>query len=378
MDQIQTNTIIIGSSAAGLACAACLNRHRVPYILLEQHPHVGHLWRSHYDRLHLNTEKKYSSLPYLSFPKDAPVYVSKNEMAAYLENYMQKFDIKPEFNQKVFSVQQADELWEVNTAEKKYCAKNIIIATGLSRQPFEPHWEGIEEFKGKIIHSSRYKNGIPFKGQQVLVVGFGNSACEISICLHEHGAYPSLSVKGAVNIIPRGNGTSRLSSFFDSFAWVTKLAPALIDSINAPFLRSKYGDYSKYGLQKLPYGPNIQIVKYKRLPLLDIGTFELIKKGIIKVYQGIERFTPDGVIFGDGQEHAFDAVILGTGYRAALSDFLPYSLDVTDKEGKPSGSGVESTLRGLYFCGFNTSPLGMLREIGMEAKKIARAIAKKR
>src|SRR5687767_11668674 len=106
MDEIQTNTIIVGASAAGLACATCLKKRGISYLLLEQHPHVAHSWRNHYDRLHLNTDKKFSSLPYLSFPADSPTYVSRDEVVLYLERYAQTFGIKPLFNQEVISVQQ--------------------------------------------------------------------------------------------------------------------------------------------------------------------------------------------------------------------------------------------------------------------------------
>ena len=372
-----TNTIIIGASAAGLACAACLTRRSVPFIMLEQQSHVAAPWRKHYDRLHLHTQKKQSALPYLDFPEDAPVFVPRDGVIAYLEQYAQKFGISPVFNEEVVAVQQQASGWKVVTKNNTYAATNVIMATGNNRKPNVPVWMGMELYQGKVIHSAGYKNGAAYKGKQVLVVGFGNSACEISLCLHEYGAFPSLSVKGPVNIISRGNGGSAVDNFFDSFAWVAKLVPALIDSINAPYIRRKFGDSHTYGLKKLPYGPVVQIVKHKHIPLLDIGTYDLIKKGVITVYPAIEYFTPAGVRFTDGREQNFDAVILGTGYRTALADMLGDAAGVTDRNGRPFKSGVESDLKGLYFCGFSPSPVGMLKEIGIEAKRIAGHIQRK-
>ena len=377
MDEQKYNTIIIGASAAGLASAACLQKQGISYLLLEQHPHTGHAWRNHYDRLHLNTEKEHSSLPYLPFPKNAPVYVSKADVIEYLERYETMFNLRPRYNQQVKSAYYSENVWNIITATHHFIAQNIIVATGFNRKPFMPEYNGMNEFQGDVYHSSVYKNGISFKEKNVLVVGFGSSACEISICLHEHGAYPSLSVKGPVNIIPRSAGSGKLDSLLHSLAWVSKLAPDVVDFINAPALRARYGNYEKYNLQKLPYGPNVQIVKHKRVPVLDIGTFDLIKKGVIKVYPGITRFLKKSVQFNDGNEQSFDAVIFGTGYTSSVSDFLPEALKVTDKWGSPVKSGVESDLPGLYFCGFYPSPAGMLHEIGTEAKKIAAAIKRK-
>jgi hypothetical protein len=70
-------------------------------------------------------------------------------------------------------------------------------------------------------------------------------------------------------------------------------------------------------------------------------------------------------------------VILATGYRPALDEFLPEAASVVDEQGVPIRSGAETALPGLYFCGFRNRPTGLLREIGIEAKRIARAISRR-
>ncbi len=82
-------------------------------------------------------------------------------------------------------------------------------------------------------------------------------------------------------------------------------------------------------------------------------------------------------MFSDGSDESFDAVVLATGYRPALEAFLEDALRVTNERGCPLRSGDETALPGLYFCGFYVSPTGMLREISMEAKQIARDISKR-
>ena len=82
---IETDTVIIGASAAGLATAACLQREKVPFVLLEQSSQVGSAWRRHYDRLHLHTPKGLSALPYARFSRAAPKYPSREQVIAYLE-----------------------------------------------------------------------------------------------------------------------------------------------------------------------------------------------------------------------------------------------------------------------------------------------------
>jgi indole-3-pyruvate monooxygenase len=133
------------------------------------------------------------------------------------------------------------------------------------------------------------------------------------------------------------------------------------------------GDIEKLGFSKLPYGPIEQIRSHKRIPLLDIGTIPLIRNGMIKLVPAVTRFTADGVEFSDGRTGEFDAVVLATGYRPAVADFLRDTTDALDDDGAPRVSG-QAAVEGLYFCGFHVSPTGMLREIGIEAERIADAI----
>jgi cation diffusion facilitator CzcD-associated flavoprotein CzcO len=370
------NTIIIGASAAGLASAACLGKKKIPYLLLEGNDHVAGSWRAHYDRLHLNTEKWNSHLPYLPFPPGSSTYLSRDEVVKYMEDYADTFGIQPLFNQHVKSVSRIAGQWLVETNQQTWRADHIIIATGNNRRPVSPAWPGMESFKGQVFHSSVYKNGGNFKGRQVLVVGFGSSACEIAICLHEHGAFPSMSVQGKVNVVPRDAGSPVVSRLLHKLAFLSRQFPEWVDKLVVPKLRKKYRFLPDFGLHHLPYGPNTQIVRHKRVPVLDIGTMELIKKGYIKIYPGIKSFTSSGVRFTDGREENFDAVVLATGFHPHVKEFLQNYQAVTDTDGRPLISGAESALPGLYFCGFSVSPYGMLNQIGREARQIAKAIAR--
>jgi cation diffusion facilitator CzcD-associated flavoprotein CzcO len=369
-----TNTIIIGAGAAGLAVGACLKQLGISNIIVEQSDKVGAQWRKHYDRLHLHTDKKNSELPFASFPKDYPRYPSRDQVVTYLEDYVKQFELDIRFNEQVISAQRENGQWQVQTQDTLHSSPNLVVASGYARRPLSPAFPGMDTFKGKIIHSSEYKNGSESNGKKVLVVGFGNSGGEIAVDLYEHGAKPSLAVRNAVNVIPRElAGIPILSIGIVQ----SKMPDWLADAINAPILRTVVGDITKYGLRKLPYGPATQIKKDKRIPLIDVGTMRLIHAGQIAVYPGVEKFSENRIRFNDGKEAEFDAVVLATGYRPQVSDFLQDSASVLDEEGAPSSTGKESSIPGLYFCGYYVSPTGMLREIALEARQISKVIAQK-
>lgn len=112
-----------------------------------------------------------------------------------------------------------------------------------------------------------------------------------------------------------------------------------------------------------------------RIPLIDVGTIDLINNGRIRVRPGIDRFTATGVVFTDGVPADFEVVVLATGYRPGVASFLADVPGACDSAGMPVTSGDQPFRRGLYFCGYRIVSTGMLREIGLEAQSIAAQIA---
>ena len=288
-------------------------------------------------------------------------------MVAYLEAYARHFGIRPREGQRVMRAARGGERWQVTTEQGEFSAPVLVVASGYSRRPHRPHWPGMETFAGPVVHSTDYRNGRPFRGQRVLVVGLGNSGAELALDLHGCGARPSVSVRRAVNVLPRDVlGVPTLALGLLQQRWPAPLA----DAVNAPVIRALIGDLRPYGLARPARGATEELRRDARVPVLDVGTVALIRSGEVPVRPGIERFTPAGVVFTDGREEAFGAVVLATGFTPGL-EWLQTTLPVLNAAGRPTHSGVPAHEPGLYFCGFDVSPTGMLREIGREARQIA-------
>jgi cation diffusion facilitator CzcD-associated flavoprotein CzcO len=217
-----------------------------------------------------------------------------------------------------------------------------------------------------VLHSSEFRNGAPLGGESVLVVGFGNSGGEIAIDLVEHGARPALAVRSPVNVMPRDVLGIPLVSLTIR---LNRLPTRVLDAVAAPFGRLVRGDLTPYGLRSRDYGPATQIARDARIPLIDVGTIRLIRERRIRVHPGIERFTERGVVFTDGTEAEFSAVILATGYRPDFGFLEGGARWAADPRAIPRrGRAAEP---GLHFTGFYVANTGTLREIGMEAQGIA-------
>lgn len=365
------SVLIIGAGPAGLAAAACLRQAGVPSAVLERSQQLGAAWHRHYDRLHLHSDKGSSSLPLMPFPRDYPRYPSRRLMVDYLHAYAQRFGIEPVLGQEVTDVRPAEAGWEVQTPDRTFRARHVVVATGLTRDPQTPSWPGQDLFQGTVLHSAAYRSGAELKGKKVLVVGYGNSGAEIALDACEHGAAVGVSVRSPVNVVPREILGIPITVMAIAQSW---LPWRWLDTLNAPVLALTTGDLSRYGLRKPALGSFAQIHLHARVPVIDIGTVERIKRGEIKVYPGVDRFTSEGAVFTDGTQAPFDAVVLATGYRPGLHTFLQGAHAALRENGLPVAHGKE-TLPGLYFCGFRVSATGMLREINAEARRIAAAVA---
>src|SRR6185437_475835 len=226
-----THTLIIGASVAGLATAAALGRRQIPYCILERHGEIAAPWRSHYHRLHLHTPKSISHLPFKEFGKNIPRYPSRQQVVDYLDEYRGAFGIEPLFDTEARKIRWEGGQWITETDKGIFRSVHLVIATGVYDKPRSIDCTGIDTFPGPVLHSGDYVTGKTFSGRKVLVIGFGNSACEIAIDLYEQGAIPSLSVRSPVNVVPRdvfGIPILRLSYFLDA------LPPRIADRLSAP------------------------------------------------------------------------------------------------------------------------------------------------
>ncbi|HET9824160.1 MAG TPA: NAD(P)/FAD-dependent oxidoreductase, partial [Chitinophagaceae bacterium] len=370
----EIKTLIVGASFSGLASAVTLQRRNIDYIIIEKESHVAAAWRNHYNRLHLHTTRNLSHLPYKKFASNVPRYPSRQQVVDYLVNYQSEFNVQPIFNTEATCIKSQNDHWITETTRDTYRSKYMIVAAGPFGKPKPVSFNGMETFPGKILHSYGYKTGEDFNGQRVLVVGFGNSACEIAIDLFEQGAEPAMSVRSPVNIVPRELmriPILKLSLLF------SRLPPPIADAINAPVIRLVFGDITKLGLRKMPYGVFQQIKKDGNIPVLDIGTIEHIRQGHIKIFGDIDHIQGKTIYFTDGKRESFDAIVAAIGYYRDYAQMIDVEQSRFDDLKVPVDKQRYFGNDGLYFCGFWIAPTGQIREISLDAQKIAQDIARK-
>jgi thioredoxin reductase len=377
--------IVIGAGPAGLATSRELARRGVQHVVLERGDRVAHSWANLYDSLVLHTGKHMSALPGLKLPRSAPLFVPRGEFVRYLEDYAARFRLPVRTGWCVTRVERLTSgtaRWRVRAetpdgpAEVE-CAV-VVVATGIVANPRVPSIPGADEFQragGRLLHAIEYRAPDSFYGKRVLVVGAGNSGGEIASELARMGnaignvTDVTIAVRSGANVVPReilGIPVQYLARYIRKLPRkareaVVRLVGRIVEKRRGPPV-----------LPRPAYGP------LDAIPLIGFHLVDAIRDGVVRVRGGIDRLTRTGVAFADGKTPAelpFDAVILATGYSAALAP-LGQLIRVDTKGFALRRDRVESADHDhLYFVGHNYDATGGLFNIARDARIVAERIA---
>jgi putative flavoprotein involved in K+ transport len=365
---------VIGAGPAGLAAAAMLGRHGIDAVVVDRADVVGASWRAHYDRLHLHTARWLSNLPGLRMPRSYGRYVARDHVVEYLERYAAHHRLRLCLGTEVRRLDRAQDGWLLATADGRLRSSYVVVATGHNHTPVLPDWPGRGGFRGDLVHASAYRNPRPYAGRDVLVVGAGNTGAEIVADLVEGGARNvRLAVRTPPNIVRRevGGLPSQVVSVL-----VRHLPPLTVDRMIRSVQRLTVPDLDAHGLPRPVDGVYTRIVRDDQIPVLDVGLVDAVRAGRVQVVGEVLGFDRAEVVLAGGERVSPDAVIVAAGYRRGLEPLVGH-LGVLRADGRPRAHGPLTDVRapGLWFTGYTNPISGMLRELAIDARRIARAIA---
>lgn len=377
---------VIGAGPAGLSAAYELANAGLKPFVLERTAAVGDVWRNHYDGVRLNSGRYFSALSGSKFPLSAGSWPSREEVVQLLETFPARggFTVHNNTDIDKVSYDGQRDIWLITSTDGRHFeSRAVVMAIGGCRIPVIPSWEGKETFPGEIIHSSKFKNAQAFKGKKVLVVGSGNSAAEIASKLTEHASTVTMSVRTAPHILPKSIYGIPLIGIG---VWTRTWPTAWVDAILSFLQRSMIGDLRAHGLpyptlplsKQFPinnvvpilYRPFVDDVRAGRIKI--VGPVQKISGKTVHVLQRIETLhTHDN----DMVTLEPDVIIAGTGFRTGISKLVQIP-GIADKDDRSVISGDQEFKDAprLYFIG-QVNPLsGLLREIRLEAGKIAQKL----
>jgi hypothetical protein len=343
----QDKQLIIGAGFVGLGIAQALKATGIAYDQVDASEHIGGNWyHGVYETAHIISSKKVTQFSNFPMPEAYPDFPSAQNMLDYIQAYAQHFNLHQqiELNRQVNYVRPvANNLWEVtfnNQEQRLY--KGVIMCNGHHWCKRFPQFQG--EFKGEIIHSKDYKRPEQLQGKRVLVIGGGNSACDIASEAARVGAKCVLSMRESVWFIPKtfaGIPVADLSSQKQKVTpgWYQRLMTYLL-------IRITFGKHESYGLSK----PKHRI--FDKHPTINNEVPYYIKHGRITPKPAVKQLNGKAVEFVDGSCSEFDLIVCATGYYVSYP-FLPPELQrVEGSVVQCYGGAFLADYQGLYYVGW--------------------------
>jgi len=362
------DVVIVGGGPGGLAVSQQLGERGIAHSVIEKGNCPGWLWGQTYDSLRLHTGKHLSALPGMPFPSGTDLFPSRAAFTSYLKSYAERFDIPLHFGVEAQALEREENAWRVKTDAGWIAARAVVVATGIMSSPVVPCFAGIDSYLGRLIHSSEYRQPSGFARQRVLVVGIGNSGAEIATELADAGASVAVSVRSGVNNVPL-----RIAGIPSQYlGWAISWLPRAMQQR----LTRVFGNVGSLLRGGNPLPRKKGFSNCPDVPLIGMKLANAVESGAIELLPGIDRFTPDGARFTDGTKRVLDAVILATGFRAALEWMGAYGARDVCGFAKRRDRVRSQEFSNLYFIGHNYDGRGGLYNIAVDAKRIARIISK--
>ncbi|MBW9111777.1 flavin-containing monooxygenase [Microbacterium ureisolvens] len=342
---------IIGAGPSGLAAARALQKAGIAFDGYEASRGVGGLWdienprSTMYESAHLISSR--TTTEFTEFPMRTKAdYPGHRELITYFRDFADHFGLTEHFrfDTKVTSLEPTDDGgWMLradasdDTVERRYAG--VILANGTLAEPNIPVFRGT--FTGELLHTAVYKSATQLTGRRVLIIGAGNSGCDIAVDAVHHAASVEMSVRRGYYFVPRylfGKPSDTLNQ--------GRPLPARIKQfVDTRVLRAFTGDPVRFGFPK----PDYKI--YESHPIVNTLILGHLGQGDLRIVPDVDRFDGRTVHFRDGSSGEYDTVVLATGYKLDYPFVDRAALEWSGMAPRLFLNTFTPTFNGLYVMG---------------------------
>ena len=338
------DVLVIGGGQAGLAMGHHLAERGSRFLILDASAEIGQVWRTRWDSLRLFTPPQYDNLPGLPFPAAPDTYPGKDAVADYLQTYAAHSHLPVRLGTTVTSLTSSGGQYVAKAAEQEIKARQVVVATGPFQALFTPALA--DHLDVPQIHSADYRRPDTVPPGKVLVVGAGNSGCQIALEL-SGTRQVELSVARRIPTVPQ-RPVGR-----DIWWWATAVGLSRVTA------RSRLG-------RRLA----------TRDQIIGVGPRQLKRRYGVRIRPRVTAVTGRTVTFADGQAAEFAAVLWATGYTMDHSWINVPS--AKDEQGRIRHNRGVTPAPGLYMLGLtwqHTRTSALLGWVGNDAAYLADRMA---
>ena len=322
------DTVVIGGGQAGLAVGYHLAKQGRNFVILDAHARVGDAWRTRWDGLRLFTPGRFNSLPGLPFPGERHAFPTKDEVADYLESYVERMALP------VRTAVRVDDVWpaerghgfRVTAGEQEYLADRVVIATGAYDRPRIPEFAIDLDPSITQLHSAAFRSVEHLSEGPVLVVGASNSGAEIALmAARNHRTVLCGRNVGKMPFRPE----DRMAKLFDTFFWFFVNHVATLDT---PLGRKAQPSIRDHGL-----------------PLDRVRPEDLAAARVERIFARMAGVQDGMPLLDDGRVIEAANVVWATGFRP---DHTWIHFPIAGADGWPrQRRGLATDVPGLSFIG---------------------------
>jgi len=353
-----TTFAIIGAGFSGLGVAAAFKKNGIAYEQFEAEEAIGGNWHHGvYETVHIISSRKTTEYGDFPMPSTWPDFPSAKQMLEYLNAYADHHGLREQLrlSTRVVHVEPADVdrgTWRVayetkagERTEKVF--DGVIVCNGHHWSMRMPEYEGTGFTGGELLHSKSYKSPEQLKGKRVLVIGGGNSACDIAVEAARFAKSAHISMRRGYWFLPKTFLGVPLVELMKP--WMPGAAQRLLARAMA---RIAVGPYERYGLEHPDHAP------FDRHPTINSELLYYLRHGEIAPHPDIRRWDGNEIEFVDGKRETFDLVIAATGYDVSFP-FLREDV-VKWKDGFPQliGGLMPPDHKNIYFFGLGQPRYG--------------------
>jgi cation diffusion facilitator CzcD-associated flavoprotein CzcO len=347
----QHEVVVVGAGFSGIGAAILLDKAGFSdYLVVEEGDGVGGAW-------HWNTYPGIAvDIPSFSYQFSfetrgdwSRVYAPGDELKAYAEHCVDKYGVRRRirFNTRIVGAafDEDQDVWRLETRDgDAITARYVVNAAGALSQPKFPDIEGVEDFEGITMHTSRWDHAVDLRGKRVGIVGTGASAVQVIPAIAPEVAQLTVFQRTPVWCLPKpdrplGARTRWVLENVPGARLSARLLSQLFVELNFPLAAHFYGIVpladrgEAIGRKFLKQEVHDPVVRDKLTPRYGLGckrpTFHneylatFNRDNVLLETGAIERVTPAGVRTTDG-EHELDVLLLATGFRILEPIFPVY------------------------------------------------------
>jgi len=373
-DNFAERYCIVGAGSSGLTVAKNLAAVGIPFDCFEKLDNVGGNWyygkpgSSVYQSTHLISSKKRTEFTDFPIPDEFPEFLSHQQAWQYLSSYAHHFGLydRIQFNQSVIKIDRCEHGWQVllQSGESRIY-RGVIIANGHNWDPKWPKYPGI--FGGQVLHSAHYKTPDVLAGKRVLVVGAGNSGCDIAVESAQHAAVTMHSVRRGYYYLPKflyGKPADQCGEKLLRWRlplWLRRL-------ITYRVVKAALGRPEDYGLP----APDHRFLESH--PIINSQMLYYVGHGKIQPRPDIAELLANGVKFTDGRIEEFDVIVYATGFNISFPFIDNQYLNWHDGRPHLYLNIFHPTEDGLFTAGLIQPDSGQWGLVDYQAQLIAQVI----